>query len=369
MAVFYFLFSIILILMWWLCRRVLEASIVKPLLLNKKLLFVYDLIFIVGTGINIGTRVRYFSHSTMVTYALRFYYVLLGFMGLLVAGYILVRVLERVSRSKLPHDESRRSFLKRNIALGGVGSAVAATTVGAIQAMSPELEKVTIKLKDKHKGLNGLKIVQLSDIHIGPTLKKDFFDELVRRTNELKPDIVVITGDMVDGIVSDLAPELINIDKFESTLGTYYVTGNHEYYWGGEDWINFVKSKGIKVFENDHTILNFKGTNFVLGGVYDLKAFRFVKEHSCRPIDAFKNSPDHMYKIMLAHQPMSYLTTDGLGLNLQLSGHTHGGQGFPWNIIVSFVQPYLKGLYDHKGMDLYVSQEDDKPEIHLLFAK
>lgn len=355
MTIFFMAFCVLFILIWILSRKSLIYFLLNPLLLSNKYVLIFDLLFVGSTIISVLVRISLIDVNSSVTYALRVHYVLMGLSWLLSLLYIVKVVIKFIpSKKKDGFIENRRDFLKKNVALAGVGTVVSATTVGAIQAFDPKLEKVDIKIEDKYKALKGLSIVQLSDIHIGPTLKKSFFDSLVKRTNDLNPDVIVITGDMIDGTVKSLRDELTGLSKLKAKLGVYYITGNHEYYWNGLEWINFVKSHGIKVFENDSVTLSYNGQEFDLGGVYDLKATRFEPTHTCSPEKVFKDSSN--YKILLAHQPNTCHLAEGLNINLQLSGHTHGGQGFPWNLVVGIVQPYLKGLYNHKGMQLYVNR-------------
>lgn len=355
MTIFFIAFSLLFILIWFLTRKAIVEFLLEPLILSKRYALIYDILFLGSSAFSILVRLGTVEESGLVTTILRIHYLLMGLSWLFSLMYIFKLIIKALPiKSKNKFIEKRRDFFKKNVALAGVGAVVGATTVGAIQAIDPKLEKVSIKLEEKFKKLSGLKIVQLSDVHIGPTLKKDFFDSLVKRTNELDPDIVVITGDMIDGTVNGLKKELTGLSEFKAKIGTFYITGNHEYYWNGVEWIEFVKSHSIKVFENDSVKLNFNGEEFFLGGVYDLKATRFEPTHTCSPEKVFPDTDK--YKILLAHQPNSCHLAENLGINLQLSGHTHGGQGFPWNFLVGLVQPYLKGLYDHKGMQLYVNR-------------
>lgn len=355
MTVFFIIFSILFVLIWFLTRKAIIEFFLDPLILSKKWALLYDVLFVGSSIVSILVRVGSLGEEGYITLCLRIHYLLMGMSWLFSLMYIGKIVLKKLPfKRKNEFIEKRRDFFKKNVALAGVGTVVGATTVGAIQAIDPKLEKVNIPLDSKFKKLSGLKIVQLSDIHIGPTLKKDFFDSLVRRTNKLKPDIVVITGDMIDGTVKGLKDELQGLSEFTPKIGTFYITGNHEYYWNGSEWIEFVKSHSIKVFENNSVKLQFNEEDFYLGGVYDLKATRFEPTHTCSPEKVFPET--EKYKILLAHQPNSCKLAENLGINLQLSGHTHGGQGFPWNFLVGLVQPYLKGLYTHKGMQLYVNR-------------
>lgn len=287
-------------------------------------------------------------------------YILLGLLGLVTLICILLD-LSSLSRkwlhkkTSIPEmDTSRRAFLKRNAVITGLGSATLMTGVGFHNSFNPKVVKVNIPLPPEHKNLHGLKIVQLSDIHIGPTLKKDFAEMLVKEVNALGPDIVAITGDSIDGTVEFLKEDVAPLLDLKAKLGVYYITGNHEFYWYASEWINWAKTSGLNPLINENVKLNFNSTDFYLAGVNDPSADRLDKKNASDPKKAALGIPSEAYKILLAHQPKSCFSASKAGFHTQLSGHTHGGQGFPWNFIVYLIQPYVKGLHNHEGMNVYV---------------
>lgn len=267
-------------------------------------------------------------------------------------------------RSKSSEDEgegelenaSRRLLPQKALAFGGLGVVAGAAALGAHHGLNPQIYNVDIPLSKKYPSLKGMTITQLSDIHIGPVLKKDFLDDVVMKANKLKSDVIVITGDLIDGKVPQMESQLQALKELRAPMGVFYITGNHEYYWGGESWVEFVKSCEIETLINEHRILNFKGTDFVLAGVTDMKAARFVEDHRFDPEKSLAGAPKDLCRIMLAHRPKSCYEVQKFGADLQLSGHTHGGQGIPWKFVVGLVQPFLAGLYDYKGMWVYVNR-------------
>lgn len=265
-------------------------------------------------------------------------------------------ILKKIRQTPVPAtDSSRRTFLKRNLTIASLAGGTFITGVGVANSFDPKVKRVNIPLKPGHHGLKGLKVVQLSDIHIGPSLKHDFSTLLVERVNALEPDVIVITGDMIDGRVVEIGNDLLPFKNFKSIHGTFFVTGNHEFYWYSREWTAYAKELGMKVLNNENVKLSHADSHFYLAGVSDLASIRLDPENACDMKKAKNDIPEDAFKILLAHQPKTCFEACKLKYDVQLSGHTHGGQGFPWNIIVHLVQPYVKGLHDVEGMQLYVS--------------
>lgn len=259
--------------------------------------------------------------------------------------------ISRVLLNKAPISDSRRKFFKKSL---DISSLVVATSLSAramYEAKFVKLEKVDVKIKDLKQAY---KIVQLSDVHIGGLIDKSFIHKLVQRVNALKPDLVVITGDLVD-IKLSLATEALNEFKsLKSSYGTFFIVGNHEYFHGIDEIINAVKDLGIKVLENENVYIGEEGEGFNLAGVYDIFGYR-VEHHMPDIYQALKDkkaSPT----VLLAHQP-KYIEEVGIGVDLLLSGHTHGGQLYPFKFLVKLQQPYISGLHQHtKDLQVYVNK-------------
>lgn len=216
----------------------------------------------------------------------------------------------------------------------------------------PEINDVIVRIKDFP--INGFTIVQLSDLHIGHTVRADFLKKVVARTNAIQPNMVVITGDLFDLSAENLEKELLPLVDLDAP--TFFVTGNHEYYHGVEATLKLVQSLGIKPLTNQAIRFDNDDVSFNLIGLNDLTGERFAT----RKPDvegAYRNVDQAKPTIVLSHQPKSISLVDGKRCDLMLSGHTHGGQIFPFGLLVKLDQPYLSGLYQHtQGQQIFVSR-------------
>lgn len=264
--------------------------------------------------------------------------------------FIATRAREIVASQK-DHDHidpQRRAVMARGAALLSlVGTTSASAQALNEGAQAPSLVQVDVPIKNLPTALEGFKIVQLSDIHIGPTLRKAFLDSVVDRVNELSPDFVAITGDLVDGSVYQLADHVRPLSRLRSRYGTFFTTGNHEYYSGADSWIKFLTSLDIRVLRNEHLTLIHKDEPIDVVGVDDWTAKNFGGDHGHDVEKAVAGRKPDRIAVLLAHQPRSIKEADRFGIDLVLSGHTHGGQIWPFGFAVKLVQPYLKGLHRH----------------------
>ncbi len=216
---------------------------------------------------------------------------------------------------------------------------------------------VDVPLHNLPQGLHGFTVAQISDIHVGPTIKTRYLQAIVDKVNALKPDMVAVTGDLVDGGVPELARHVAPLAGLQSTHGTYFVTGNHEYYSGAHAWINELRRLGVNVLMNEHVVLQHAGSPLVVAGVADYSAHLFDRSHRSDPHAAIAGAPaDAPVRMLLAHQPRSASAASDAGFQLQLSGHTHGGQFLPWNFFVRFQQPFTAGLHKLKDLWVYTSR-------------
>ena len=204
--------------------------------------------------------------------------------------------------------------------------------------------------------LHGFTIAQISDLHVGPTIRGPYIQRIVDRVNQLQPDAVAITGDLVDGPVPELRPHVAPLSGLRSRHGSFFVTGNHEYYAGAQSWIAEVGRLGIRVLQNEHVVIERDGARLVLAGVPDYTAHHFVEAHRSDPARALEGAPAGATKVLLAHQPRSAPAAERAGFDLQISGHTHGGQFFPWNFFVRLQQPFTAGLHRLGRLRVYVSR-------------
>ena len=240
-------------------------------------------------------------------------------------------------------------------------AAIVVTLYGAFNARrTAAVKRVDVPVAGLPSAFDGFTIAQLSDVHVGPTIKGPYVQALVDRVNSLKPDLVAITGDLVDGNVPALARHVAPLAGLQSRHGSFFVTGNHEYYAGADAWIAELQRIGIAVLLNRHVTIASResgGAPLVLAGVADYGAGHFDPAHRSDAAKAMAGSPANAAaRILLAHQPRSAAAAEPVGFDLQLSGHTHGGQFWPWNHFVRFQQPYVAGLHRLGRMWVYVSR-------------
>jgi hypothetical protein len=242
-------------------------------------------------------------------------------------------------------------------ASGVVAVALLVTLAGFYNARkAPRVKTVDIPLKDLPPALQGFRIAQISDMHVGPTIKRPAMKYVVAKINQLQVDVVAITGDLVDGNVYELSRHVAPLAGLRSSHGTFFVTGNHEYYSGVHPWLKYLPSLGVRVLLNEHVIILHKHAPIVIAGVTDFSAASYDTSHRTDVALAITGAPRAAVKVLLAHQPRSSAAAEQAGFDLQLSGHTHGGQFLPWNFFVRFQQPFTAGLHRVKDMLVYVSR-------------
>lgn len=202
-----------------------------------------------------------------------------------------------------------------------------------------------------------LRIVQLSDLHVGPIITQNYVENVVQMVSHLKPDLIVATGDMGDGDVALLSSALEPLRRLSQLAPCFHIPGNHEYYWNAQEWISKMESLGFEALINRGLPLTLPGKiPLWLGGVPDPQGARFIPSHQSDPSKAMDAKQARgRYKILLAHQPKSCYEAVKAGFDLMLCGHTHGGQFFPFTMLVGFFNPYTRGLNNHHGMKVYVN--------------
>ncbi len=253
--------------------------------------------------------------------------------------------------------ETRRVFMRRAASLAVSGVALGMTGVAVAQAHRRVGKKtVEVPLDGLPEALDGFRIVQLSDVHIGPTIGRAFIEEIVETVNAADADAVVITGDLVDGSVKELREHAAPLAGLAGREGVYFCTGNHEYYSGADEWIAYLATLGIRTLRNERVTLAEERGGLDLAGVDDHSAHRFGGDHGTDVAKAVRGKPTDRKLVLLAHQPKTIAEAARHGVDLQLSGHTHGGQIVPFNLLVGIDQPYVAGLHDHDGTKIYVSR-------------
>jgi predicted MPP superfamily phosphohydrolase len=259
--------------------------------------------------------------------------------------------------STLPPEPERRTALLHLTNLAVLGSSVGLTAFGVASARRrAAIVDVEVPIAGLPAALHGFTIAQITDVHVGPTIKRGYVDAIVDGVNSIDADIVAVTGDVVDGTVAELGEHIAPFARLKGRHGVFFCTGNHEYYSGAEAWIDELTRLGLRVLQNEHVVVVKDGARVVVAGVHDYTAGQVLPAHRCDPQAAVAGAPADAVRILLAHQPRSCTLTDGCGIHLQLSGHTHGGQFLPWNFFVRLQQPFTAGLDRFKDMWVYTSR-------------
>ncbi|MFJ2888326.1 metallophosphoesterase [Streptomyces sp. NPDC087305] len=246
---------------------------------------------------------------------------------------------------------SRRLFVSRVV--GGAAAAAAVGTVGYGTygvLRGPSVKRVTVPLAKLPRSAHGFRIAVVSDIHLGPLLGRGFAQRVVDTINATQPDLIAVVGDLVDGSVKNLGPAAAPLAGLKARFGSFFVTGNHEYFSGAQQWLEEVRTLGIHPLENARTEL----AGFDLAGVNDLQG-----ESEGQGPDFGKALGDRDTTracVLLAHQPVQIHEAVKHGVDLQLSGHTHGGQLWPGNFIAAAANPTVAGLERYGDTELYVSR-------------
>jgi predicted MPP superfamily phosphohydrolase len=248
----------------------------------------------------------------------------------------------------------RRVAMSRLFA-GGI--ALTGTTLGTVAVGKAiagfSITEVEIELSKLPRAFDGFKIVQLSDVHVGPTIGRAFVEQMVQAANSLDADVVAITGDLVDGSVENLREHTEPLRNLRSRSGTFFVTGNHEYYSGADDWIREMQRLGIVTLRNSAQHIE-RGTDaLLLAGVTDHRAGEFGDPPDLKRALRYRQPGQEV--VLLAHQPREVSEAKKHDVGLQLSGHTHGGQFWPWNWAVHLLQPVVAGLARFGRTQIYVN--------------
>lgn len=259
------------------------------------------------------------------------------------------------SASEASPEVDRRAFLARTAAVTAGVAAVGLTGFGAGRALGPpDVLRVPVRLARLDPAFDGFRIAVVSDIHLGPLLGRAHTERIVRMINETEPDLVAIVGDLVDGTVEELGSAAEPLQDLVSREGSFFVTGNHEYFVDDTPaWLRELERFGLDVLRNENTLLTRGGARLHLAGVNDVAGeSRSDPPDLARALTGIGNGPT----VLLAHQPIQVAEAADRGVDLQLSGHTHGGQMWPFHYAVELAQPTLAGLSQVRDTQLYVSR-------------
>lgn len=279
-----------------------------------------------------------------------------GLLGIFVVRKI-VSALKKINVTDNVVDKGRRQFLVQSTNFVIVGTGVLLSGYGLYEARRrADIEEVVVPIVNLPEEFEGFRIAQFTDIHIGPTIKRRYVEMIVEQLHGLGVDLIAFTGDLVDGSVRWLRDDVAPLKELTAPHGKFFVTGNHEYYSNAKPWIDEVARLGFDVLLNEHRILSLGNKHIILAGVPDYSAGNFIKSHTSDPQAAVANAPEGLVKILLAHQPKNIFSAAEAGFDLQISGHTHGGQFFPWDNLARLNQPYIRGLHKHGNTFIYVSR-------------
>jgi len=254
-------------------------------------------------------------------------------------------------------DPERRLFLSRLLS----GTAVATVAVATGVAIRNGYRRFIIKRLDVTLSklppeLDGFTIAQITDLHLSPTLGRDWLTEVVAQTNALQPDLIAITGDLADGTVAQLGRDVEPLADLRAPHGVFFVTGNHEYFFDLDGWLQRLGEFGIRVLRNERVTIERNDVAFDLAGVDDNDGSHLAPGHGTDVAAAMTGRDASRAAVLLAHQPRTVAEAAKHGVDLVLAGHTHGGQIWPFKYLVYLQQPYINGLHNHNGTQIYVSE-------------
>jgi predicted MPP superfamily phosphohydrolase len=237
---------------------------------------------------------------------------------------------------------------------------VAALGVGGFAQLhgrrAPRLTRVEIHLPRWPQELDGFRIAQISDVHIGPMLDRRFAADVTARVNALEPDLIAVTGDLVDGSVKHFGAEITPFRELRARHGTFFVTGNHDYYSGADPWLDEVRRVGMRPLRNERVEIRHGDGVFDLAGVDDHRGYLFGPGHGEDVAGALAGRDPERPVILLAHDPSTFRSAASAGVDLQISGHTHGGQIWPFGYLVRLAVKFVAGSYRRGTAQLFVSR-------------
>lgn len=345
----FIIFATIFLLVMGLLSFFISKRFINKLDISKKYKFLLNIFLL----INFLGIIAYMASRYLISVPNDIYFFLslpIGVIFLLFCTTLMYEILSHLP--KVRKDEKRRAFMKKSIDLGSLAFATSITAKAIYNAKQSYVENVSVKIPNLKKPYN---IVQISDVHIGGLIDQDFIKNIVYKVNKLHPDAVFITGDLVDTKITFAKDAVDELKNLKSKYGTYYIVGNHEYFHGVQEIMTYLKSIGIRVLENENVYIGERNSGFNLAGVYDVFGYR-AKKFEPNIKKALKNIEDAP-TILLAHQPKYIQELDNQNIDLVLSGHTHGGQIVPFNLLVRLAQPYIKGLHQHNDKtQIYVSK-------------
>ncbi len=345
----FIIFATIFIFVMGLLSLFISKRFINKLAISKKSKQFLNIFLL----INLFGVLAYMTSRYLISVPNEIYFLLSLPIGVIFLLFCTTVIYEIVSHlPKISKNENRREFLKKSIDLGSLAFATSITTKAIYNAKESYVENVDVKISNLKKSYS---IVQLSDVHIGGLIDHDFIKDIVYKVNKLDADVVVITGDLIDTNIDYVKDAIDELKNLKSKYGTYFIVGNHEYFHGVEKIMTYLKSLHIRVLENENVYIGEENSGFNLAGVYDIFGYRakMFEPDINKALENTKDAPT----VLLAHQPKYINELDNHNIDLVLSGHTHGGQIVPFNLLVRLAQPYIKGLHKHNAKtQIYVNK-------------
>ena len=284
----------------------------------------------------------------------------LGFVSLLffvqVGADVLLLLKSLLARGH-NFDPHRRAFLglSAKTIVGGIAG------LGSIWGIynatkDPVIKRVEIEIDGLPESLKGFRMAQITDLHVGSMIGGNFVEKVSRKIKELNADMLFFTGDAADGSVQSYGEHLKSLAEIHPKYGKYFVTGNHEYYSDMNGWLQLIEGLGFKILVNESQNIIVNDATIMITGIPDRGGGHFSSFHKTDMEKAVEGMKPSELKILLAHQPKDVEHAVKYGFDLQLSGHTHGGQYFPFSLLVQMAHPFIKGLHKRENTWIYINQ-------------
>lgn len=342
----------------YLWRRLVRDTLPRGRARRIATAVLVGLVVVMLAALTLGTRThpdiaRWYAWPGYLWLAMFFYL----FIALLVLELprLVLRRWARAQDTEAPAGVSRRVALARGSA--AVSGLTAAGLVGygtTVALGPPRLTRVPITLRRLDTRAAGCRIALISDLHLGPILGRTFTQRIVDMINAERVDIVAIAGDLVDGSVNDLREATAPLAGLRSTHGTFFVTGNHEYYVGYQGWVQHLPSLDITVLRNERKTITHNGGPFELAGINDATGYQWEDAGDvAKAVDG--RDPDRAV-VLMAHQPVDVNDAVDNNVDLMLAGHTHGGQLSPFELLVNLQQGAVAGFYQRSETKMYVTR-------------
>ena len=341
-----FFAAFLALITFWLHRRLVRATALpRPWsVIADALLVAFWALAVVGIATGRGLNPSTFRPLAWLglTWLATVLYLVLG-LAVVGIGAFIWRLVIRRSSSELAEPRRRRRLQAVRAATGAVAvTSVALTAYGVVEAADPRVTHTEIRLADLPESFDGTRVALISDLHVGPARDGDFTRCVVDLVNTQRPDLIAIAGDLTDGTVAELSGDLAPLTALRAPLGVFGVSGNHEFYSDdGGRWLDEWERVGVTTLRNQRVAVSRGGATIDVVGIHDHSA-----PEPYRPDleGALAGSDPQRFRLLLAHEPRQALQASDLGVDLQLSGHTHGGQIWPIRYLVPLQQPSVEGL-------------------------